>query len=276
MTPPIAHSRLEIQAAGSWPRARAAESFVLRQLRRSTAQKIMATIDEELGQIERDIRTLKIEFEQYFGGGRSRPPTDTQWRLETNLKRYSDRAGELSSGQRFRYSNLASTYAKYQDMWRKKLIQKESGTTQHHYGAAAKAIEGERARKAAEDAMRTRIAAENAVKAAAEDSGVSSATAIAHAAAEAAARAAEVRHAADFALALSDPENETEKVEKLYQRLVEARTETGEKAGVPSLKDFERFVRQKTKDLKEKGGREIEYTVSIEGGHVKLKARVSS
>ena len=276
MTPSVVHSRLEIQTAGSWPQARAAGRLVLRQVRRSTAQRIMATIDEELGQIERDIRTLKIEFEQYFGGGRSRPPTDTQWRLETNLKRYSDRAGELSSGQRFRYSNLASTYAKYQDMWRKKLIQKESGTTQHHYGAAAKAIEGERARKAAEDAMRTRIAAEAAVKTAAEDAGVSSATAIAHAAAEAAARAAEVRHAADFALALSDPENETEKVEKLYQRLVEARTETGEKAGVPSLKDFERFVRQKTKDLKEKGGREIEYTVSIEGGHVKLKARVSS
>jgi len=114
------------------------------------------------------------------------------------------------------------------------------------------------------------------VKVAAEDTGVSSATAIAHAAADAATRAAEVRHAADFALALSDPEHEMEKVEKLYQRLVEARTETGEKAGVPSLKDFERFVRQKTKDLKEKGGREIEYTVSIEGGHVKLKARVSS
>ena len=53
----------------------------------------MATIDEELGQIERDIRTLKIEFEQYFGGGRSRPPTDTQWRLETNLKRYCGPVG---------------------------------------------------------------------------------------------------------------------------------------------------------------------------------------
>ena len=105
----------------------------------------------------------------------------------------------------------------------------------------------------------------------------SKATVIAHAAADAAARAAEVRHATgDFAVAFSDPEKETEKVEKLYQRLVEARTETGEKAGVPSLKDFERFVRQKTKDLKDKGGREIEYTVSIEGGRVKLKARVSS
>src|ERR1700691_5588797 len=142
----------------------------------------MATIDEELGQIERDIRTLKIEFEQYFGGGRSRPPTDTQWRLESNLKRYSDRTGELSSGQRFRYSNLASTYAKYQDMWRKKLIQKESGTTQHHYGAAAKAIEGERQRKAAEDAMRTRVAAEAGGKGAGGEMGRSSAAGVAHAA----------------------------------------------------------------------------------------------
>jgi hypothetical protein len=239
--------------------------------------KNMATIDEELGQIERDIRTLKIEFEQYFGGGRSRPPTDTQWRLETNLKRYADRTAELTSGQRFRYSNLASTYAKYQDMWRKKLIQKESGTTQHHYGAAAKAIQAERSRKVAVEQMQTRAAETAATNGENTDAAVSAATAVAHAAAEAAARAAEARHAAsDFAMAFSDPENEAEKVEKLYQRLVQARTETGEKAGVPSLKDFEKFVRQKTKDLKDKGGREIEYTVSIENGRVKLKARVSN
>jgi hypothetical protein len=240
------------------------------------AQNIMATIDEDLGHIERDIRTLKIEFEQYFGGGRSRPPTDTQWRLETNLKRYGDRTAELTSGQRFRYSNLASTYAKYQDMWRKKLIQKESGTTQHHYGAAAKAIQAERSRKVAVASMETR-AAETAVATAVDEAAaVSTASAHAYAAPDAATRAAEARHTAEFAMALTDPEKETEKVQKLYQRLVEARTETGEKAGVPSLKDFERFVQQKTKDLKDKGGREIEYTVSIEGGHVKLKARVSN
>ena len=64
--------------------------------------------------------------------------------------------------------------------------------------------------------------------------------------------------------------------ETLYHRLVQARTDTGEKSGVPSLKDFEKFVQKKTKDLKDKGGREIEYTVSIENGHVKLKARVSA
>jgi hypothetical protein len=38
----------------------------------------MANIDEDLSQIERDIRTLKIEYEQFFGGGRKRAPTDTQ------------------------------------------------------------------------------------------------------------------------------------------------------------------------------------------------------
>ena len=59
--------------------------------------------------------------------------------------------GELSFGQRFRFNNLAQTYAKYHDMWRKKMMQKETGMQQHHFGAAAKAIEAERARKAAKE-----------------------------------------------------------------------------------------------------------------------------
>jgi hypothetical protein len=230
----------------------------------------MANIDDDLGSIERDIRTLKIEYEQYFGGGRSRPPTDTQWRLEVMLKRYADRSAEFTSGQRFRYSNLSQTYAKYHDMWRKKLAQREAGTTPHHFGAAAKAIQEERARKsaAAKSPQTAAVPAETAAQ---------HAVAVSHAAADAASRAAEEKHAPNtFAMAFSDPEVETEKVETLYHRLVQARTDTGEKSGVPSLKDFEKFVQKKTKDLKDKGGREIEYTVSIENGHVKLKARVSA
>ncbi len=218
----------------------------------------MATIDEELGQIERDIRTLKIEYEQYFGGGRSRPPADTQWRLESALKRYSDRSGDMSSGQRFRYSNLTQTYVKYHDMWRKKLAQKEGGVSQHHYGSAAKAIEAERARKAA------------SAKPPEQETAVAN-----HHHAETGAPTG-AKTPSTFAMAFSDPANEHDKVEQLYRKLVEARTQTGESSGVPSLKDFEKFVEKKTKDLKDKGGREIEYSVSVEAGRVKLKARVSS
>ncbi|MGD0402549.1 MAG: MXAN_5187 C-terminal domain-containing protein [Candidatus Acidiferrales bacterium] len=210
----------------------------------------MATVDEELNQIERDIRTLKIEYEQYFGGGRPRPPADTQWRTESLLRRYNERTAELSFAQRFRYNNLSQTYAKYVDMWRKKMMQKESGAQQRHFGAAARAIEEERARKAAA----------NPAPASSEGRGVA---------------VAERKAAEAFAASFSDPERENEKVQQLYQKLIEARTETGEKAGAPSLKDFQGFVRKKTKELKEKGGQEVEYTVSIEGGRVKLKARVS-
>jgi hypothetical protein len=222
----------------------------------------MATIDEDLGQVERDIRTLKIEYEQYFGGGRPRPPTDTQWRVESMMRRYNERVGELSTGQRFRFNNLAQTYAKYQEIWRKKTVQKESATAIHHFGAAAKAIEAERARQASATSQAPGASAAQGSAKPGSPGGEG-------------ARNGEAKHAA-FALSFSDPDQEGEKVQALYQKLIEARSETGEKAGAPSLQDFERFVRQKTKDLKDKGGHEIEYSVSIEGGRVKLKARVSN
>jgi hypothetical protein len=200
----------------------------------------MATPDEELSQIEKDIRTLKIEYEQFFGGGRSRPPTDTQWRVEVMIKRYTERSAELTSGQRFRYTNLASTYAKYLDMWRKKLKQKEEGAVQRHFGAAAKAIEAERERARQQ----------------------------AEAGAESGSRS--------FAMSFSEPEKEGEKIAELYRKLLETREQAGEKTGAPTLGDFEKFVRQKTQELKKKKGCEqVEYRVSIENGHVKLKARVS-
>jgi hypothetical protein len=207
-------------------------------------------IDEELSQLERDIRTLKIEYEQFFGGGRKRPPADTQWRVDTLVRRYNERIGELSYGQRFRFNNLAQTYAKYTDMWRKKTVQKETGTQQHHFGAAAKAIEAERARKAAEWAAAHPESASNR-------------------------KDGKKEAAKPFCTSIGDAERDSGKVQELYRKLMEAREGTGESAGAPSLKDFEKFVKQKTKSLKEKGGREIEYTVSIEAGRVKLKARVS-
>ena len=206
-------------------------------------------IDDDLNQVERDLRTLKIEYEQFFGGGRPRPPADTQWRVETLMRRFNERTGDLSSGQRFRYNNLAQTYAKYVDMWRKKTMQKEAAASQRHFGAAAKAIEAERARQAA-----SKPAPPEAVRSSTNK------------------RPGD----APFTLSFSDPDREQEKVETLYRKLIEARTTAGEKAEAPSLKDFQRFVHQKSTELRNKGGRAVEYTVNVEGGRVKLKARIAS
>src|SRR6266853_2687319 len=154
----------------------------------------MATIDEELGQIERDIRQLKIEYDQFFGGGRKRPPTEIEWRIDLLMKKYAERGGDLKSAQRFRFTNLNQTYAKYKDIFRKKVKQKEEGTVQRHLGAAAREIEAARTKKEAEE------------HAAAVTGGDSS----------------------TFRMTCSEPEREKEKVEQLYQAFLQAKQTAGE------------------------------------------------
>lgn len=201
----------------------------------------MSTTDDELDQLDRDIRQYKIEFEQYFGGGRSRPPGDTEWRIEVLIKRYGDRGVGMSSSQRFRYSNLAQTYAKYRQLLRKRMKQREEGTEERHYGAAARAIQDERARRASTTAP----------------------------------SAAGAR--TPFAISCKDPEGEKQKVEQLLSAFRSAREETGEDTSPLTMETFQKFMRQKTEQLqKEKGAREVEYVVTVEGGRARLIARVKS
>jgi hypothetical protein len=204
---------------------------------------LMATIDEELGTLERDIRQLKIEYDQYFGGGRKRPPTEIEWRIDQIVKRYAERGGELKFAQRFRFNNLSQTYAKYKDIFRKKVAQKEEGKIQRHFGAAAKEIESARVKKEAE---------EHAAAAAAGDS-------------------------RSFRMTCSEPERETEKVDQLYQAFLQAKQTAGEATGKLSRSSFNEFVLKKTKELqKQKNCRDVEYVVEVIEGQVKLKALVKS
>ena len=202
----------------------------------------MATIDEDLSALERDIRQLKIEYDMYFGGGRKRPPSEIEWRIELVVKRYGERGGDMKFGQRFRFSNLAQTYAKYKDVFRKRLAQREEGKVQRHFGAAAKAIEAERARaQAAADAA-------------------------------ASAEAAKV-----FRVVCTAPEKEADKVEQLYEAFVRAKKEAGEEMHKMTRAGFNEFVRKKTQDLqKQKNCHEVEYVVETVDGQVKLKALVKS
>ena len=199
----------------------------------------MATVDEDLSQLEKEIRQLKIEYEQFFGGGRKRPPTEIEWRVDLLVKRYSERSAELKYAQRFRFNNLAQTTAKYKEIFRKKLQQREEGTVQRHFGAAAKAIEAERAKK------------------------------------EASKTAPAPSIGGGFRIACAEPDREPEKVELLYQALVAAKQNAGENVAKLSRESFREFVRKKTLDLKkQKGCKEVEYAVELVGGQVKLKARV--
>ncbi len=201
----------------------------------------MATIGEDLAQLEKDIRQLKIEYEQYFGGGRTRPPTEIEWRIDQIIKRYGDRTAEMSFGERFRYNNLAQTYAKYREIFRKRFKQREEGYVPRHFGAAARAIEAERARARTgrQDSQPQRVPV--------------------------------------FAVACSDPDLEAEKVEQLYQAFLGAKKDAGESTDRLTLENFQHFLRQKTQELKEQQRCEtVEYEVALEGGQVRLKARMKT
>ena len=204
----------------------------------------MATIDEDLSQLERDIRQLKIEYDMYFGGGRKRPPTEVEWRIELIIKRYGERGGDLKFAQRFRYNNLTQTYAKYRDVFRKRMAQREEGTVQRHFGAAAKAIEAERAK------------AQPATGPGAKEAGAGMRV---------------------FHMVCSEPEKEEHKVEQLYEAFVRAKKEAGEETDKLTRSGFNEFVRKKTKDLQtKKNCRDVEYVVETVDGQVKLKVLVKA
>jgi hypothetical protein len=202
----------------------------------------MRTAAEDLNKLEEDIRDLKIEYDKYFGGGRARPPADIEWRIQEVMKRYGDQGATLSFSFRFRYTNLTQTYAKYQEIFRKRLKQKEEGIVQRHYGSAAREIERERALRRGD---------------------------------------APVRPDRDkpFPISIStkDPASDSKKVEELYAAFMRAKELAGEATDQVTLEKFQQFVQQKTDDLKkQKNAEEIEYVVSVEDKHARLKARVKS
>ena len=199
------------------------------------------TTEEDMNQLEKDIRQLKIEYEQYFGGGKKRPPTELEWRIELMMKRYGDRGSQMNFAQRFRYSNLAQMYTKYREIFRKRMKQKEEGSVQRHFGAAAREIENQRKQKQAAESK------------------------------------SYTAQPLAFAISCKDPDHEKKKVEQLYTAFRQAKEQAGEDAERLTLEAFQRFVRQKTDQLmKQQETREVEFVVTVEGKHARLKARVKS
>ena len=177
------------------------------------------------------------------------------------MRRYNERTAELSFGQRFRFTNRhanlrqvcghvaqeddAEGRRRFAASFRRGRQSNRSGARpgSGHAGAAAPVPDKAQPRRPAESVIQA---------------------------------AQEREEAASFALSFTNPENERTKIVQLYQKLIEAHNESGESASAPNLQAFERFVRKKTQELKDKGGSEVEYSVTIQEGRVKFKARISA
>lgn len=200
------------------------------------------TVDEELNVLDESMRRLKIEYDVYFGGGSKRPPADTEWRVQSLIKKFSDSA-RLSFSQRFRYNSIAQKYAIFSDLWRKKLKIREEG-----YSRPQDAILGIQGIRTAEE----------------------------HAAEAALAGEAPAAPEPDkpFSVLCSDAEADHARVESLYKAMVAAKQKAGEAGGAASFDSFKTFVKKKTEQIrKDYGCHSVEYSVELENGQVRLKAK---
>ena len=202
------------------------------------------TTDEELVVLETQLRRLKIEYEVYFSNPTKRPPTDIEWKVLSLLRKFSD-GGRMSFSQRYRYNEMAQRYAVYSDLWRKKSRIREEGYRRPQ--DALLSVQGVRAEE--------------------EHKPEHPVYGLSHAAAAGATSQPFTMH-----------ENEAgrEQLEHLYNTLVAAKKKAGENV-TGSLESFSTFVQKKTEQIrKQYGCQDVEFSVELAEGQVKLKAKAKS
>ncbi len=200
------------------------------------------TVDEEMNVLDQQLRRLKIEYEIFFNNPSKRPPTDIEWKVTTLIRKFSD-SSRLNFAQRFRYNEMAQRYAIQSDLWRKKMRIREEGYRRPQ--DAILSVQGVRVVEEREQKHPTVYGLSR--KAIAADT--------------------------PFTVQCSDAASEREKVESLYKALTEAKQKSGEKIS-GNLDSFAAFVEKKTSEIRKQHKCDtVVYSVEMQDGHVKLKAK---
>ena len=205
------------------------------------------TTDEELNVLDTQLRRLKIEYEIFFSNPQKRPPTDIEWKVLAMLRKFSD-GGRMNFSQRYRYNEMAQRYAVYSDLWRKKSRIREEGYRRPQ--DAILSIQGVREEKEHEKHHHPVYG-------------------VGH-------HADEAGGAASQPFTLHGAEGEREQVERLYNTLVAAKKKAGENVS-GGIDSFTTFVQKKTEQIRKQYKCEnVEYSVEIANGQVKLKAKAKT
>jgi hypothetical protein len=152
----------------------------------------------------------------------------------------------MNLAQRYRYNEMAQRYAIQSDLWRKKMRIREEGYRRPQ--DAILSVQG------------VRVNPERAARRQAYGTS----------------RAAETATGQNFSIECSDADGEREKIESLYQALTAAKEKSGEEVS-GSFDSFTAFVSKKTTEIRKQHGCDaVVYSVEVQDGQVKLKAKAKS
>jgi hypothetical protein len=192
--------------------------------------------DQEMVQLEAEIRRLEAEYNMFFAGRLPRLPWETRARVDALVKRY-DRMTFRNTAERFRFASLQARYSSFVDLWERTLRQKEEGRPTRGRQETPTSPSGSH-----------EAAAAGAGSTAAQKSG----NRIVHVA------------------ALKDPSQDAERLMELYERLSAARKEAGEQP-VP-YNAFTEVVRAQVKKLGGEGT-DVAFHIAVKDGKVTLTAK---
>lgn len=88
------------------------------------------TTEEELKQIDFEIKRLKVQYDLYFSGASPRPPHDQRDALARQLRRFQG-VSMTNMSERFLYNSVVNKFNTFQELWIKMTRIKEEGARVH-------------------------------------------------------------------------------------------------------------------------------------------------
>ena len=88
-------------------------------------------LDEDLNELDKNIKRLRIEYEQYFLGNMKRPPNALQGKVQKVILRFAN-SPPLNTGYRFRFNQLNARFQMFRQQWGRTMREIEAGTYKRH------------------------------------------------------------------------------------------------------------------------------------------------
>jgi hypothetical protein len=92
---------------------------------------VASTIEEDLHELDRKLKQLKLDYEQYFLGTRPREPVILRGEVQKMIHIFTNNPIP-NTGLRFRFNSLCSRFQAFKLQWDETLRKIEAGTYQRH------------------------------------------------------------------------------------------------------------------------------------------------
>ena len=214
-------------------------------------------MEEELRQLDNEIRKLKIQFDLYFVGASPKPPLDQRDTLDKKIKKLQNN-NMKNLGDRFLYNSIVNKFNAYSELWTKSMRVREEGARLHPLAV----------HKAHQSAL-----TETGGTAGPIPPSAPAPAGTRHGRSASAARAARTDAAEGSVWRVSATERDQERLKGFYQDFITAKNQVGDQKK-PTFDAFAREIAKHAAALKGKADCEaIDFKIYSKDNKVSIKAK---